>query len=112
MQHAMKPNPETFRGITNPGAGGVPSTAASRRAAICAALLAESMLVHAPKRRRTALLLCMFLGWMGAHHFYVGRRGTGRLYLFTSGLLFVGVIVDLVLILTDSFEDRSGRPLV
>lgn len=111
MQRVVKPVPETLGDITNPGGRAVPSTTASRRAAVSAALLADSMLVHAPKRRRTALLLCLFLGWVGGHHFYVGRRGTGRLYLLTSGLLFVGVIVDLVLILTDSFEDRFGRPL-
>ena len=83
MQQAVKPSPETRRGAPNPGGGAVPSTADTRRAAVSAAFLADSMLVHAPKRRRTALRLCLFLGWMGAHQYYVGRRGAGRLYLFT-----------------------------
>ena len=89
-----------------------PSPAASGRAAVSAALFLEPMLAHAPKRRATALLLCLFLGWLGCHRFYVGKRSTGRLYLLTSGLLFVGVIVDLVLILIGSFEDSFGQPLV
>ena len=87
------------------------SSTASKRTAASAALLADALLVHAPKHRRTALLLCLFLGWMGCHRFYVGKVGSGRLYLLTGGLLYVGVIVDLVLILTDSFEDRFGQPL-
>jgi TM2 domain-containing membrane protein YozV len=70
------------------------------------------LLVHAPKRRTTVLLLCLFLGWAGCHRFYVGKRRSGRIYLLTSGLLFLGVFVDLVLILAGSFEDRFGQPLI
>jgi hypothetical protein len=111
MQRAARPSPEILGDAAHPGVGAVPSTAESRRAAVRAALMADSLLVRAPKSRRTALLLCLFLGWMGAHHYYVGRRGAGRLYLLTCGLMFVGVIVDLVRILTHSFEDRYGQPL-
>jgi hypothetical protein len=84
----------------------LPKTAAS------AAFYADTLLVHPPKSRRTALLLCLFLGWMGSHRFYVGKKGTGRLYLLTGGIFLLGVIVDLVMILTGSFEDRNGEPLV
>jgi hypothetical protein len=111
MQQAARPGPEIPGGAAKPGAGPISSTAESRRAAVRAALMADSLLVHAPKSRRTALLLCLFLGWVGAHHYYVGRRGIGRLYMLTCGLMLVGVIVDLVLILTNSFQDSSGRPL-
>jgi hypothetical protein len=111
MQQAALPGPDIPRGTVRPGAGAISSSEESRRAAVRAALLADSLLVHAPKSRRTVLLLCLFLGWMGAHHYYVGRRGMGRLYLLTGGLLCVGVIVDLVRILTHSFEDRFGQPL-
>ena len=45
----------------------------------------------------TGYLLWIF-GFFGAHRFYYGRRVSGTIYLFTLGLLFVGWIVDLVLI--------------
>ena len=93
------------RGATAPATAPLPKNAAS------AAFYADTLLVHAPKTRRTALLLCIFLGWMGGHRFYVGKKGTGRLYLLTCGILFLGVIVDLVMILLGSFEDREGQPL-
>ena len=48
------------------------------------------------KKRRTALLLCFFLGIFGAHKFYEEKLGMGALYLLTGGLLLVGVVVDLV----------------
>lgn len=46
-----------------------------------------------------ALLLCIFLGFLGGHKFYEGKAGMGVLYIFTGGLFFVGVIIDLIAIL-------------
>jgi hypothetical protein len=71
-----------------------------------APLIALPVLVHEPKSRRTAILLCLFLGWLGCHRFYVGKRSTARLYLLTGGLFFIGVLVDLVLLLQGDFRDR------
>lgn len=42
------------------------------------------------KSKTTALLLCIFLGGLGVHRFYVGKGGTGILYLFTAGLFGIG----------------------
>ncbi len=52
-----------------------------------------------PKSKWVAFLLCLFLGYLGAHRFYEGKIGTGILYLCTFGLLGIGVIVDLICIL-------------
>jgi len=63
------------------------------------------------RSRKVALLLCVFLGWLGFHQFYVGRVGKGLLYLFTLGFFFIGVIIDFFLILIGSFRDNVGAPL-
>lgn len=45
-----------------------------------------------------AYLLWFFFGWMGAHRFYLGKVGTGLLYLATGGLLGFGWFVDAFLV--------------
>ena len=62
-----------------------------------------------PYNRLAALLLCLLLGFLGLHRFYVGKVGTGLLWLFTLGFLSVGVIFDLVLIATGEFRDAEQR---
>jgi TM2 domain-containing membrane protein YozV len=64
------------------------------------------------KTRLAALLLCFFLGAFGVHRFYVGKIGTGLLWLFTIGLLGVGALVDLIMIITGSFTDKDGKKLI
>lgn len=43
-----------------------------------------------------ALLLCLFLGVVGAHKFYERKIGIGIVYIFTGGLFGIGVIVDII----------------
>lgn len=64
-----------------------------------------------PKSRTTALLLCIFLGLIGGHKFYLGRAGMGILYFFTGGLFSIGMIVDLISIIAGSATDNLGRPV-
>lgn len=47
-----------------------------------------------------AFCFCLFLGWLGVHRFYEGKIGSGILYLFTFGLCGIGILVDLIIILT------------
>ena len=63
------------------------------------------------KSRKVALLLCTFLGFYGVHRFYVGKAGTGFLYLLTCGLFFVGWIADIISIAKGTFTDQLGLPL-
>lgn len=59
-----------------------------------------------------ALLLCLFLGMLGAHRFYVGKIGTGIVQLLTIGGFFgIWVLVDLVVILIGKFTDKEGHAL-
>ena len=81
------------------------------------------------------MILCILLGFVGAHRFYTGKTGTGVLYIimFTVWcirfidleLSFVGniwltvsffllpalIIVDLVMIICGSFCDSFGKRL-
>ena len=63
------------------------------------------------KKKATALLLCIFLGFMGVHHFYVGRIGMGILYLCTGGLFGIGWLIDIIKVATGGFKDNAGAPL-
>jgi len=47
----------------------------------------------------------------GLHRFYVGKTGTGCLWLLTGGLLYIGTIVDVIRIAAGSFSDLLKRPL-
>lgn len=51
------------------------------------------------KDKWISLLLCAFLGGLGAHKFYEGKVGLGVLYLFTLGLFGIGVIIDFIVLL-------------
>lgn len=51
------------------------------------------------KNKWVSLILCIFLGWIGAHKFYEGKVGMGILYLFTFGLFGIGWIVDIISII-------------
>lgn len=44
------------------------------------------------------LWLAGLVGLCGLHRFYLGRPWTGLLWLFTGGLLFIGQLIDLILI--------------
>lgn len=61
-----------------------------------------------PKSRLVAFLLCTFLGGLGIHRFYVGKAGTGVLWLLTLGCFGIGSFVDWIMILCGSFNDNNG----
>ena len=63
------------------------------------------------KRILPAFLLCWFVGWTGAHRFYVGKTGTGLLMLFTFGVFGILWLIDFIMIIVGSFTDSSGRKL-
>ena len=63
------------------------------------------------KNKDTALLLCIFGGWLGLHYFYVGKIVKGLIYACTFGLAMFGWIIDIFRILLGSFSDNTGAPL-
>jgi hypothetical protein len=54
------------------------------------------------------LVLCIFLGIVGGHRFYVGKNGTGILMLISLGLFGIWTLVDLVQIAKGNFTDGLG----
>ena len=51
------------------------------------------------KNKWVALLLCFFLGFLGAHKFYEGKMLLGVVYIFTCGIFGIGILVDFIRIL-------------
>lgn len=65
----------------------------------------------APKSWTVALVLCILLGGLGIHRFYVGKTGTGIIWLLTCGIGGIGALYDLIMILIGKFTDKNGTPL-
>ena len=57
------------------------------------------------------LLLCLLLGVLGIHRFYVGKIGTGILMLITFGGFGIWAFIDLIIIACGSFKDKEGLPV-
>lgn len=64
--------------------------------------------MQSDKNWLATLLLCLFLGGIGVHRFYVGKVGTGILQLITLGGCG---IIDLIMIITGSFTDKDGNKI-
>lgn len=83
------------------------------------------------KSRLITLLLCFFLGFLGAHRIYIGKKQSGgflevsviissvffflaKSELFALILLFCGVwiIIDFILILFGKFKDDLDKPVL
>lgn len=65
-----------------------------------------------PKNWILCLLLCIFFGVLGFHRFYVGKWGTGLIYLITGGIFSLGVLFDIFLLATKQFTDADGDVLL
>ncbi|MBN1972305.1 MAG: protein kinase [Sedimentisphaerales bacterium] len=62
-------------------------------------------------KRLWALIFCL-IPFFGLHRFYVGKIGTGIIWFLTGGLFGIGQFIDFIMILTGSFKDRYGLPLI
>lgn len=78
---------------------------------------AEIRYIPGPIDYNVAWLLLIFLGLFGMHRFYMGKIGTGIVYLLTIGLCGFGYIYDMwtlndqvTLINADSNTGTPARP--
>lgn len=64
------------------------------------------------KSLAVAYLLWFFLGWIGVHHFYLGKVGRGVGYLLTFAWFTIGWWIDLFTLPAQvkrlNFERRMG----
>jgi TM2 domain-containing membrane protein YozV len=58
-----------------------------------------------------SILLCFFLGALGAHRFYTGHIGIGVIQLLTLGGCGIWVLIDFIILLTGNFKDAEGNPI-
>jgi len=57
------------------------------------------------RRRKTAITLCLFLGWAGVHRLYLGRPTSWLIYLLTLGLFGIGWLIDLIALFCGGFAE-------
>lgn len=67
-----------------------------------------------PKSRLVTLLLCIFLGALGAHRFYTGKIITG-IIMIPLMFVYIGeiwLVIDLIFIIIGAFRDKNGLRVV
>jgi len=71
---------------------------------------------HGAKSTSIAYLLWVFsvFGLLGLHRFYLGKHGTGFLWLFTGGCLGIGAFIDLFTLANqvEKFNSKVNPPAV
>lgn len=68
-------------------------------------------IVKGQKDWLTTFLLCLFLGTIGAHRFYVGKTTSAIVQLLTAGGCGIWLLIDLITIIAGSFTDSNGNTL-
>lgn len=60
------------------------------------------------KSQLVALLLCIFVGGLGIHRFYLGYTTIGIIQLLTAGGCGIWAIIDLIRIATGDLKPKNG----
>ena len=112
FRYTKKAGGGTRTTLSIPGTGISHVTETSKSATHSIPQASASNVTHAPskkpKSRRTEFILCILLGWTGAHKFYMGKIGMGILYLLTFGLFYIGWIGDLFSMIVRKFSKNSS----
>lgn len=62
----------------------------------------------AGRSQLVALLLVIFLGYLGIHRFYLGYTGIGVIQLFTAGGFGIWFLIDLIRIVIGDLQPKGG----
>ncbi len=71
----------------------------------------QSVAAGSQKSFLATWLLSLFLGFLAADRFYLGKIGTGILKIVTLAGFGIWYLIDLILILAGVVRDKQGRPL-
>lgn len=52
------------------------------------------------------LILCLLLGWLGAHRFYRGKYISALIYMFSAGIYGIGILVDAIILVVRLIKNR------
>ena len=69
-------------------------------------------ITRSPKKKWVCVLLWLFLGFFGAHRFYVGKKGTAIAMLLTYGFFGFGWFYDGLCLWGNSFTDANGNNIL
>ena len=61
------------------------------------------------KSKLVAYLLWFFLGFLSLHRFYLGKIGSGLIWLFTLQLFGIGWVIDLFILsgMVDNYNNKK-----
>ena len=68
----------------------------------------QGMPMNSDKDWMTTLLLAILVGSLGVDHFYAGKTMTGILKLITLGGCGLWALIDIIMIVTESYKDGNG----
>lgn len=103
LKHTVSTTGKSHTTVGVPGTGLSYTTSGGRTASVPAAQRPTS-----PKSKAVVLPLCIFLGVLGVHRYYVGKIGTGVIWTLTAGFFGIGWIVDIFTVALGGFYDVNG----
>lgn len=106
LKHTISTTGKSTTTVGIPGSGLSYSTTGSGSSGVS---VPAAQRPTSPKSKAVVLPLCIFLGMLGVHRYYVGKVGTGVIWTLTVGVFGIGWIVDIFTVALGGFYDADGR---